>query len=99
MKTPKETLMEDLIKRIESKINATPTGDLRNLLTDINTCIRANQSKWISVEEEQDSLAMAYAESNAVNKIDNDDFTTVEEAKFYYRGFMACHKWIIKKIL
>ena len=29
-------MKENLIKRIESEILATPTGDLRNLLADVN---------------------------------------------------------------
>ena len=35
-------MKKELIKRIESEINATPTGDLRNLLTDINIFIRSS---------------------------------------------------------
>jgi len=30
----------ELIKRIESQISATPTGDLRNLLCDVNITIQ-----------------------------------------------------------
>ncbi len=33
--------INDLIKRIESEINKTPTGDLRNILTDANIVLHS----------------------------------------------------------
>lgn len=33
--------MKDLIRRVESQINKTPTGELRNLLCDVNIVLQS----------------------------------------------------------
>lgn len=61
-------LVKDLIVRVESEINKTPTGDLRNLLCDVNIALHSNETP-------EDKFSTEYGEEffewlRSINKLD-----------------------------
>lgn len=57
--------MKELIKRIESEINKTPTGELRNLLCDANIAIQSLiQKEFIPTSSQYHVIEKHFNESD-----------------------------------
>ena len=98
--SPEQTEVERILSQLEHIINATPTGELREQLTEVNIILQhlvQNQLKWTSVED-----GMPPDDTDVL--IDSGDFvkmswygkrTKNDFSGFRFIGKMKVIKWIL----
>ena len=80
--------IEKLIKKTEVEINKIPSGELRNLLCDLNIVIQLYNKKVPTIEEIQEQA-----------KTYDNLMTSIAEGIWMPKGFEAGATWVCNKFL